>query len=78
MENKPYHELSLSTVRAMAAGWHFAKDLLTPEELKMLQCIEELLRELEWAGCRHHWQSEVLTAKELAEIAEVARTETSR
>lgn len=52
------HHLTLSDARAMASGWHFAKECLSAEEHRMLWIIEELLAEIDGDGFAHVWPSE--------------------
>lgn len=52
------HDLSLSEARAMASGWHFSKESLTPGEHRMLHVIEELLKEIDGGGYALEWPSE--------------------
>lgn len=39
--------LTLDRARALAAGWHFRKELLTANEHEMLSVVEALLAELD-------------------------------
>jgi hypothetical protein len=60
---KVQHNLSLDELRAKASGWHFAKEMLTRQEHRMLECIEELLKELDSQTTRGYatvWPSEII------------------